>query len=88
MLGLRRAPLCQEMVELITDYIEGSLPRAQRTRFEMHLDGCENCNEYLNQMRATITAAGRLREEDFTPEMSGEFQSLYRRWQAEESQQR
>jgi anti-sigma factor RsiW len=86
MLGLRRAPVCREMVELITDYIEGSLSRAQHRRFELHLDACENCAEYLNQMRATIRAAGRLREEDFTPEMSREFQGLYRRWQAEEKQ--
>jgi anti-sigma factor RsiW len=72
------------MVELITDYLEGTLSRSQRRRFEAHLAGCEHCTEYLVQMRATITATGRLRAEDLTPQMREEFGALYRRWQAEE----
>jgi anti-sigma factor RsiW len=85
MLGLRKAPVCREMVELITDYLEGALPRAQRRRFEAHLAGCEHCTEYLHQMRATIEATGQLRIEDLTPEMREEFASLFRRWRSEES---
>lgn len=84
MLKLRRELVCQEMVELITDYLEGALSRAQRRRFETHLAGCENCTEYLKQMRATINATGRLRAEDLTPEMRAEFGDLYRRWRSEE----
>ncbi len=84
MLKLRRELVCQEMVELITDYLEGALSRAQCRRFEAHLAGCENCTEYLKQMRATIKATGRLRAEDLTPEMRAEFGSLYRRWRSEE----
>lgn len=75
---------CQEMVELITDYLEGALSRSQRRRFEAHLAGCEHCTEYLRQMRATIRLTGRLREEDLTPAMREEFAELYRRWRAEE----
>jgi anti-sigma factor RsiW len=84
MLGLAKPFVCQQMVELITDYIEGSLPRAQRRRFEAHLAGCEHCSEYLEQMRRTIALTGRLRSEDLTPQMSAELTAIYRRWQAEE----
>jgi anti-sigma factor RsiW len=80
----RREFVCQEMVELVTAYLEGGLSRGQRRRFEAHLAGCEHCTEYLEQMRATIRLTGGLRAEDLTPEMSAEFAALYRRWRAEE----
>ena len=54
---------CQELVELVTDYIEDRLPASLRTRFEMHLSYCEPCRIYLAQMRETVTLAGRLSEE-------------------------
>lgn len=76
--------VCQEMVELITDYLEGALPRSQRRRFEAHLAACEHCTEYLAQMRVTIELTGRLRDEDMTPAMREEFTDIYRRWRAEE----
>ena len=84
MLSLRKDFVCQEMVELITDYLEGTMGRSQRRRFEMHLEKCENCTEYLHQMRATILASGRLREQDLTPEMREEFGALFRRWRSGE----
>ncbi len=76
--------VCQEMVELITDYLEGVLSRSQRRRFEAHLAACEHCTEYLEQMRVTIKLTGELRDEDMTPAMREEFTDLYRRWRAEE----
>jgi anti-sigma factor RsiW len=79
----RKELVCQEMVELITDYLEDALPRSQRRRFEAHLAGCEHCAEYLDQMRATVRLTGRLRAEDLTPAMREEFTELYRRWRAE-----
>ena len=71
--------VCQQIVEIITDYLEGSLPRSQRRRFEAHLEGCEHCSEYLEQMRLTINLTGRLRTDDLTPVMREEFAALYRR---------
>ncbi len=82
-LAHRNELVCQQMVELITDYLEGALRRSQRRRFERHLSGCEHCTEYLEQMRATIRLTGRLRAEDLSPEMRQEFAALYRRWRAE-----
>jgi anti-sigma factor RsiW len=72
--------VCQQIVELVTDYLEGVLPRSQRRRFEAHLAGCEHCTEYLAQMRATIRLTGRLQTHDLTPHMREEFGALYRRW--------
>jgi anti-sigma factor RsiW len=75
--------VCQQVVELVTDYLEGTLSRSQRRRFEAHLAGCEHCTEYLAQMRATIALTGRLRAEDLSSEMREEFSSIYRRWRSE-----
>ncbi|HEY5288305.1 MAG TPA: zf-HC2 domain-containing protein [Solirubrobacteraceae bacterium] len=76
--------VCRQVVELITDYLEGTLSRAQRRRFEAHLAGCEHCSEYLEQMRATIRLTGSLSSEDLTPHMREEFTALYERWRLEE----
>jgi anti-sigma factor RsiW len=80
----RRELACQEVVELISDYIEGALPRRERRRLEAHLQGCDHCTEYLAQMRTTIRLEGRLRSEDLTPQMRDELAALYRRWIAGE----
>ena len=86
--GTRRPLLCREMVELITDYLEGAMARPQRRRFEAHLAGCEHCSEYLEQMRMTIRLTGRLGQEDLNDEMRDEFIALYRRWRADEQPRR
>jgi anti-sigma factor RsiW len=81
---LRSDYVCQEMVELVTDYLEGAMSRSQRRRFERHLAGCEHCTEYLAQIRVTIRLTGRLRGEDLPPHVRDDFTALYRRWRAEE----
>ena len=55
----RRDLVCQQAVELVTDYLEGALSRRARRRFEAHLAGCPHCTEYLAQMRETIQLTGR-----------------------------
>ena len=79
----RRDLVCRQAVELVTDYLEGSLPRRARRRFEAHLARCPHCTEYLAQMRETIRLAGRLEPEDLTPQQRDEFVDLYRRWRDE-----
>jgi anti-sigma factor RsiW len=83
MLGRSQPLVCQQIVELITDYLEETMPRSQRRRFEAHIARCEHCTEYLEQMRRTIRLTGRLRAEDLSPEMHQEFAVIYRRLQAE-----
>ena len=82
MLLVRRQPdlVCQQVVELVTDYLEGALSRRDRRRFERHLRGCPNCTAYLEQMRVTIAVTGRLTPEDLTPDAREEFTALFRRW--------
>jgi anti-sigma factor RsiW len=80
-LRLRRRDLvCQQAVELVTDYLEGALSRADRRRYEGHLAGCPDCTEYLAQMRKTIELTGTLTPDDLTPQMQDEFIDLYRQW--------
>jgi anti-sigma factor RsiW len=76
--------VCQRAVELVTDYLEGTLSRSARRRFEAHLAVCPHCTEYLAQMRETISLTGRLAPEDLTPQLRDEFVDLYRRWQSEQ----
>jgi anti-sigma factor RsiW len=80
---LRRRPdlVCQQVVELVTDYLDDALSRSDRKRFEAHLRNCPNCTTYLEQMRATIAATGSFRPEDLSPEAATEFTDLFRRWQ-------
>ncbi len=56
----RRAVICQEWTELITDYLEGVLPRSLVKAIDRHLAGCPHCTEYLAQMRRTIDVTGQL----------------------------
>jgi anti-sigma factor RsiW len=81
---LRRDLVCQQAVELVTDYLENALSRRERRRFEAHLAGCPHCTEYLAQMRATIRLTGTLTPDDLTPQMRSEFVELYRQWRAAE----
>jgi anti-sigma factor RsiW len=60
---------CSELVEIITEYLEGALPPADHARFEAHLELCEGCRIYLEQMRLSIRASGRLREESISPQV-------------------
>jgi anti-sigma factor RsiW len=75
--------VCQQVVELVTDYLEDALSPTDRRRFEEHLVGCPHCTEYLAQMRETIRLAGRLTSEDLTPAMRTDLTDLYRRWREE-----
>ncbi|GAA3218133.1 hypothetical protein GCM10017691_00720 [Pseudonocardia petroleophila] len=49
---------CIELVELLTDYLEGALPPADVAAVEAHLAQCPACRRYLDQMRATIATLG------------------------------
>lgn len=71
---------CKELVELITDYLEGSLPPRDRIRFEEHLSICSSCRTYLDQMRLTIAAVGNLSEESLPAGSTAELMAVFRDW--------
>ena len=73
---------CQELVELVTDYLEGALGDEERARFDRHLSICEGCRVYLEQMETTIRVTGRVRPEDLSPEAEHALLGAFRRWNA------
>ena len=52
--------VCREMVELVTEYLGGTLPAVDRTRFEEHLASCPPCTAYLAQVKTTLELAAEL----------------------------
>ena len=71
---------CSEVVELVTDYLERALPAEEATLFEQHLNFCEGCLVYVEQMRATAETVGRVREEDVPPETKEQLLAAFREW--------
>lgn len=59
-----RAIACTELVELVTDYLEGALPAREQRAIEHHLAQCDGCSAYLEQMRETRRLTGALRADD------------------------
>ena len=73
---------CREFVELVTDYLEGRLPAEEEARFRDHLDLCAGCQAYVEQMRATLSALGRIPEESISTEAREELLHAFRDWHA------
>ena len=81
----RRALVCRQAVELMSDYLEGALTERERARLETHLAGCPECSEYLAQLRVTIDTLGKCSPEDLPDETVDRLVDLYRSWQAPEA---
>ena len=71
---------CREVVELLSDYLEGVLPAGEGARVEAHLATCPDCLAYLEQLRATIGALGRLREQDLPRPLRARLLAAFRGW--------
>ena len=71
---------CRELVELVTEYLEETLAPAARQRFEAHVSGCRGCRAYLEQMRLTVDALGRLTEQDVGPDAEAALRRAFRGW--------
>jgi hypothetical protein len=71
---------CREVVELVSDYLEGALPADEAELLEQHLNFCEGCELYVDQMRMTVACVGRLREEDLPPEARERLVAAFRDW--------
>ena len=71
---------CREMVELVTDYLEGAMPPHERAIFEAHLAVCPGCTAYLEQMRETIRMVGKLTEEALSPQARDDLMDVFRNW--------
>lgn len=71
---------CQELVEIVTDYLENSMSPAERARFEEHLSMCSGCRAYLAQMRRTLTLLGTLPEETIPQQARDDLLRAFRTW--------
>ena len=79
------APLvCRDAVELMSDYLDGSLSRRDRRRLEKHLANCDACTAYLDQLRATIAASGRVGPEDLPDDVVEGLVDLFRQFREED----
>lgn len=72
--------ICKELVEVVTDYLEGRMPAERRLLFEEHVAFCSWCRTYLDQMQDTIRATGSLKEEDLSPETRDALLDVFRDW--------
>ena len=75
---------CQELVELVTHYLEGALPPREHARFEAHLDACTGCARYVEQLRVTIAISGSTRELEERPEVAG-LLAAFRGWHRDDA---
>jgi anti-sigma factor RsiW len=73
---------CREVVELVTDYIEGALPPDEAARVETHLAACDGCTTYVEQIRETIRLAGRVSEEQISAEAREALVNAFRSWRS------
>lgn len=69
---------CQEVVALVTEYLEGTLPEKMKRRFEAHLDACLACPEYVAQIKAVAMLAGRPNPDDEQAPTEEEAAALFR----------
>lgn len=74
--------VCREVVELVTAYLDGSMPREERRRFERHLTRCDGCTRYVEQMRTTVRAVGAISEESVPPGVREELLAAFRDWKS------
>ena len=71
---------CRELVELVTDYLEGMLGEADRARFDEHIGLCGHCTAYVEQMRVTLSVVGRIDPGSLDPRVEAELLAAFRGW--------
>lgn len=71
---------CQELVELVTAYLERALSAEDAARFEEHLRLCRACRSYLDQMRMTIATLGALPRESLPSDLRARLMDAFRDW--------
>lgn len=74
---------CQEVVELATEYLEGAMTPGQMTRFELHLNLCDGCFSFLEQVRTTAAMARVLPEQEIPDDMKTKLLTAFRDWNHE-----
>ena len=73
-----QALTCREIVELVTDYLEGELDAITTTAFDAHLDVCPGCARYLEQIRETVTTLGEVSSDNLSAEAQAGLVDAFR----------
>jgi anti-sigma factor RsiW len=71
---------CQDLVELVTDYLDGALAPDRRAEFDAHIADCPYCAEYLDQIRCTIVLTGSVAEDDLSPAARDTLLDAFHDW--------
>ena len=71
---------CQEVVRLASEYLEGTLGPDEATAFEVHLNFCDGCFRFVDQLRETAATAGALPEEQISDELKARLLLAFRDW--------
>jgi anti-sigma factor RsiW len=74
---------CNELVEIVTDYLDGALDADTHRRVTEHLDLCDGCDTYVDQMRETVRLTGTLRQDELRPEMRDKLLAAFRGWKTD-----
>ena len=69
---------CREVVEVLTDYLDGALPPADRVALEQHLLFCDGCAAFLQQLRTSVALTGRIQEEDVPDAVLDQVVQMFR----------
>ncbi|MGW7367089.1 anti-sigma factor family protein [Streptomyces sp. NPDC054841] len=72
---------CVDFVELVTDFLEGTLPEEDERRFIEHLAECPGCESYLDQFRQTIATTGELTPDSISTDARQQLLTAFRDWQ-------
>ena len=73
---------CNELVELVTDYLDGALNNEDRDRFDRHLQACDGCERYLQQFRASIATLGKIRDDELDHRFRDRLLAAFRDWRS------
>lgn len=71
---------CQEVVALASEYLEGTMTAEQVTAFELHLNFCDGCSSFVEQVRATAATARALTADEIPEEMRVKLLDAFREW--------
>ena len=75
--------MCEQFVELVTEYLEDAMDADTRQRFEEHLALCPGCVTYLDQIRETVRQAGQLQSQDLSPAARDHLLRAFDDWRAQ-----
>jgi anti-sigma factor RsiW len=73
---------CQQLVELVTDYLDGALEPTAARRFEAHLEACDGCVAYLDQMHQTLRLLGKIPARSLDRQARDRLLDAFRSWSA------